>query len=212
MVITVAGQDPRNNDEFYLMIEPTTGGWGAFEGGDGESSLINNVNGSFKDIPVEIFESKYPLQLLSYGVRPDSGGPGKYRGGNGTYREYLVEADSDLFLWFERSKTTAWGLFGGDNGLPPNVIVQRPEEDKLELLKVNGIKIRSGTVIMSLTGGGGGYGLAIERDPDSVRQDAIDGFVSSGQANRGYGVVLSDTFDIDVVKTRERREEMRANC
>jgi N-methylhydantoinase B len=212
MVITVAGQDPRNNDEFYLMIEPTTGGWGAFEGGDGESSLINNVNGSFKDIPVEIFESKYPLQLLSYGVRPDSGGPGKYRGGNGTYREYLVEADSDLFLWFERSKTTAWGLFGGDNGLPPNVIVQRPEEDKLELLKVNGIKIRSGTVIMSLTGGGGGYGLAIERDPDSVRQDAIDGFVSIGQANRGYGVVLSDTFDIDVVKTRERREEMRANC
>ena len=105
MVITVAGQDPRNDDEFYLMIEPTTGGWGASAGRDGESSLINNVNGSFKDIPVEIFECKYPLRIRSYGIRIDSGGVGEYRGGNGTYREYEVHADSDLFLWFERSKT-----------------------------------------------------------------------------------------------------------
>ena len=205
MVITVAGQDPRYDNEFYMMIEPTTGGWGAFDGGDGESSLINNVNGSFKDIPVEIFESKYPLQILSYGIRQDSGGAGKYRGGNGTYRNYLVKADSDLFLWFERSKTTAWGLFGGENGLPPDVVVERPDEDKLELLKVNGIKVRDGTVIMSLTGGGGGYGNAFERDPEAVRQDAIDGYVSLDHARAAYGVELSSDFEVNTAQTQRLR-------
>jgi N-methylhydantoinase B len=188
-----------------MMIEPTTGGWGAFDGGDGESSLINNVNGSFKDIPVEIFESKYPLQILSYGIRRDSGGAGKYRGGNGTYRNYLVKADSDLFLWFERSKTTAWGLFGGENGLPPDVVVERPGEDKLELLKVNGIKVRDGTVIKSLTGGGGGYGNAFERDPEAVRQDAIDGYVSLDHARAAYGVELSSDFEVKTAQTRSLR-------
>ncbi|MFK8016962.1 MAG: hydantoinase B/oxoprolinase family protein [Gammaproteobacteria bacterium] len=208
MVITVAGADPRNNNDFYLMIEPTTGGWGAFEGGDGESSLINNVNGSFKDIPAEVFESKYPLRLLSYGIRKDSGGPGKYRGGNGTYREYLVESESDLFLWYERSVTTAWGLFGGGSGVPPNVIVKRPDSETLELLKVNGIKVPAGTVIMSLTGGGGGYGDAIERDPAHVRQDVIDGFVTREHALEAYGVVIDEALNVDGPGTQARRASM----
>lgn len=205
MVVSVAGLDPRNDDEFFFMIEPTTGGWGASQGRDGESSLINNVNGSFKDIPVEIFENKYPLRLLSYGIREDSGGIGKYRGGNGTYREYLVQADSDLFLWFERSKTTAWGLFDGEDGLAPNVIVQRPDEDTLEVLKINGIKVRSGTVIKSLTGGGGGYGKPFERDPEAVRQDVIDGYVSLEHARTAYGVGLTGDLEVDAAKTRSLR-------
>jgi N-methylhydantoinase B len=205
MVIMIAGQDPRRNDEFYLMIEPTTGGWGAFEGGDGQDSLINNVNGSFKDIPVEIFESKYPLRLLSYGIRADSGGAGRFRGGNGTYREYLVQADSNLFLWFERSKTTAWGLFGGGDGLPPKVSVMRPDGDRLELLKVNGLKVPAGTVIMSLTGGGGGYGEARKRDPEAVRQDVIDRYVTIGHARDTHGVVIDMNLEVDTAATERLR-------
>lgn len=206
MVITVAGQDPRNNNDFYLMIEPTTGGWGASNGRDGESSLINNVNGSFKDIPVEIFETKYPLRLRAYGIRKDSGGPGKYRGGNGTYREYEVRADSDLFLWFERSKTTAWGLFGGGNGLGPDVCVETPEAETSHYLKINGVPVKSGTIIRSVTGGGGGYGEAFERDPEAVRQDTIDGFVSIEHARNAYGVSLSATHEIDLAETKRLRE------
>lgn len=208
MVITLAGADPRNDNEFYMMIEPTTGGWGAFQGGDGANSLINNVNGSFKDLPIEVFESKYPLRILDYGVRQDSGGAGQFRGGNGTYREYEVLAESDLFLWFERSETTGWGIFGGEDGAPPNVMVQRPDDETLELLKVNGIKVGQGTVIKSLTGGGGGFGLAVERDPEAVRQDAIDGYVSVERAADAYGVVLTDSLEIDIAATKKRRESM----
>ncbi len=188
MVITIAGQDPRNNDEFYLMIEPTTGGWGAFDGGDGANSLINNVNGSFKDLPIEIFESKYPLRILRYGIRQDSGGDGQYRGGNGTLREYLVESDSALWLWFERSDTPAWGLLGGGSGKPPLVRIQRPGEEPMERLKANDIKLPAGTVITSITGGGGGYGDPSARDPKHVREDILDGFISAEHAKQVYGV------------------------
>jgi len=207
MVITVAGHDPRHDDQFYLMIEPTTGGWGGFDGGDGASSLINNVNGSFKDLPIEVFESKYPIQILSYGIRQDSGGAGKYRGGNGTFREYLILADSDLFLWFERSKTTGWGIFGGASGAAPNVTVKRPDEEQLELLKVNGIRVCEGTVIHSLTGGGGGYGKALERAPEAVREDVIDRYVSLDYARSAYGVVLTDDLEILSDDTRNLRAE-----
>lgn len=207
MVITVAGHDPRHDDQFYLMIEPTTGGWGGFDGGDGASSLINNVNGSFKDLPIEVFESKYPIQILSYGIRQDSGGAGKYRGGNGTFREYLILADSDLFLWFERSKTTGWGIFGGASGAAPNVTVKRPDEEQLEFLKVNGIRVCEGTVIHSLTGGGGGYGNPLERTPEAVREDVIDRYVSLDYARSAYGVVLTDDLEILSDDTRNLRAE-----
>ncbi len=188
MVITIAGEDPRHDNEFYLMIEPTTGGWGAFEGGDGASSMINNVNGSFKDLPIEIFESKYPLRILSYGIRQDSGGAGKYRGGNGTYREYLVESDAALWLWFERSVTPAWGLFGGESGAVPTVTIQRPGQDTIERLKVNDVKLPAGSIIKSMTGGGGGFGDPKERDPEQVREDVLDRYISAAYAQDVYGV------------------------
>jgi N-methylhydantoinase B len=210
MVITIAGLDPRNDNHFYLMIEPTTGGWGGFNSGDGASSLINNVNGSFKDLPIEIFESKYPIEIVHYGIRQDSGGVGKYRGGNGTVREYRVLADSDLFLWFERSVTTSWGVFGGANGAGPNVIVNRPDGVTDEYLKINGVGVTQGTVIKSLTGGGGGYGQALERDPALVREDVLDKYVSADYARTAYGVVLTPDLEVNQQETRTLRSSLAA--
>ena len=187
MVITIAGEDPRNDDQFYLMIEPTTGGWGGFSGGDGANSMINNVNGSFKDLPIEVFESKYPLRIVDYGVRQDSGGAGEFRGGNGTYREYLVESDSSLWLWFERSDTPAWGVFGGEDGAVPFVEIRRPGEESFTALKANDIKVPKGTVIRSHTGGGGGYGAAKDRSREAIEQDLLDGYISKEHAREVYG-------------------------
>lgn len=206
MVITLAGNDPRFDDAYYLMIEPTTGGWGANAAGDGESSLINNVNGSFKDLPIEVFESKYPLRILSYGIRPDSGGPGQYRGGNGTYREYLLEADSTLFLWFERSVTTAWGVCGGEAGEAPNVIVEFTDGRREEYLKIGEVPVAKGTRILSLTGGGGGYGNAFERDPAHVREDVLDGYLTVDAARDRYRVVVDDALNVSESKTQALRE------
>lgn len=208
MVITISGFDTRNDDQFYLMIEPTTGGWGASKGNDGASSLINNVNGSFKDLPVEIFESKYPLEIISYGIRTDSGGAGEYRGGNGTFREYRVLADSELYLWFERSVTPAWGLFGGGDGAKPVVTVRTPDGSTNRYLKINGVSVPQGTEILSLTGGGGGYGSPLDRAPEAVREDVLERYVSVEHARSAYGVVLDEDLEIDLERTARLREEM----
>ncbi|MGE5542022.1 MAG: hydantoinase B/oxoprolinase family protein, partial [Bacillota bacterium] len=62
MCINFAGTDPRTGQPF-LTVEATVGGWGAFGGGDGQNALINNVSGDFKNLPVEVMETKYPVTV-----------------------------------------------------------------------------------------------------------------------------------------------------
>ena len=186
MVISFNGIDSRTQERF-LTIEATTGGWGAWSKGDGQDSLINEVNGSFRDLPVEIFERKYPARILRYAIRTDSGGAGKFRGGNGTVRQYLLLEDANLSLWFERSVTPAWGLSGGEPGLGPEVVVRDPEGSETRLLKVNARPLKAGTVITVASGGGGGFGPARERAADRVRSDVENRFVSANKAAAVYG-------------------------
>lgn len=208
MVIYLAGVDPRRDDAPYLSVEANPGGWGAFEGGDGEDGLINNVNGGFKDMPAEVFESKYPVQIARYGFRPDSGGPGRFRGGCGLYREYQLDADCGLYLWFERSKTPAWGLYRGRDATGPEVVVRSQDSEK-SLLKVNNSPCKAGDIVTIYTGGGGGYGNPWERDSERVRRDVVAGYVTREGAERDYGVVLDDRFEVDAEATECRREEMQ---
>ena len=174
MVVTISGDDSRRGGR-YLMVEPTTGGWGAFEGGDGADSLINNVNGNFKDLPVEIFENKYPIVIQHYGIRTGSGGAGTFRGGNGTVRQYVLQEDANVSLWFERSATPAWGLFGGEDGEGPDVLIEAPGREPVRRLKVNSLALPAGTVITARSGGGGGYGSPTVRTPEATREDLADG-------------------------------------
>ena len=192
MVVTIAGEDPRQGGQRFLMVEPTTGGWGAFADGDGADSLINNVNGNFKDLPVEIFENKYPVLIEAYGIRIDSGGAGQFRGGNGTFRRYRLQADARLSLWFERSVSTAWGLFDGGAGSPPEVVVNAPGVAETRYLKVNSLPLAAGTTITACTGGGGGYGPAQARDPKAVRDDVIDELTSAQRAQDAYGLSVDE--------------------
>ena len=186
MVVMFAGRDPRNSRE-YVSLEATLGGWGAWAGCDGQDALINNVNGSLKDIPLEVVEARFPLRVTEYGIRPDSGGPGRWRGGNGVIREYEVLADCTVSLWFERSLTPAWGLFEGQDAAPPEVVINPGRPDEQRLLKGNGLSLRAGDVVRCATGGGGGYGPAERRDPLLVTSDLLDGQVSPTHAQAHYG-------------------------
>jgi N-methylhydantoinase B len=197
MVLFLAGKDPRRGGQPFLHVMPHAGGWGGFEGGDGEDGLINNVNGGFKDYPVEVFEVKYPALIRGYGFRPDTGGPGRFRGGCGLSRVFEVEPDSFLYLWFERSRTPGWGLFGGGDAVGPDVIVNPGREDEQHMLKANAHPLAAGSVVELRTGGGGGFGDPRERDPERVRRDVSDGFVTVEAARRDYGVVLDpDTLEV----------------
>lgn len=188
MVIVIAGHDHRT-DAPWIDIEPTVGGWGAWDGSDGESGLINNVNGSLKDLPIEVLETKYPMRMTHYGFRADSGGHGQFRGGNGVIREYTLDGPwAELSLWFERSKTPGWGLFGGADATPPEVIVNPGRPDERRQLKASRMRLVRGDVIRTLTGGGGGFGDPSQRDRDRVRRDVLDRHVTPATARGVYGV------------------------
>ena len=206
MVIFIGGVDPRNNFPF-LSVEPTCGGWGGFEGSDGADALINNVNGGFKDLPIEVFENKYPVSIFNYGFRENSGGLGKSRGGLGLYREYTINTDGFVSLWFERSVTPAWGLFGGKDGLPPNVNIKIPNENEKNLLKANGLQIKKGTVLTTYTGGGGGFEEPLDRDPKKVLKDVENRYISIEEAKNSYKVSITSDLKIDTELTNQLRKK-----
>lgn len=109
-------------------------------------------------MPVEVLETLFPLRVETYRIREDSGGAGRHRGGDGVVREYVFEADQHLSLWWERSATPAWGLFGGADGAPPRVTLNPGRADERRMLKANALPVRRGDVLRCESGGGGGYG------------------------------------------------------
>lgn len=188
MIVGIAGVDHRNGRAWF-DLEPTVGGWGGWQGSDGEDGLINNVNGSLKDLPIEVLETKYPMRLTHYGFRADSGGPGRWRGGNGVVREYTIDCEqAQLFLWFERSVTPAWGLFGGRDATPPTVVLNPGREGERRMLKASRVGLRRGDVIRTMSGGGGGFGDPQERDADDVRRDLRNRHVTPEAARDVYRV------------------------
>jgi N-methylhydantoinase B len=187
MIILTAGTDPRVNREF-VSLEATVGGWGGWNGSDGESALINNVNGSLKDIPIEVHETRYPWRINEYRIRPDSGGAGRWRGGNGVIREYEAQTDLTVSLWFERSRQPAWGLFGGDDAVGPEVIINPGRPDERRILKVNGMRLNKGDVVRCTTGGGGGFGDPMDRVAADVRADILDKNITPETARMRYGL------------------------
>jgi N-methylhydantoinase B len=209
MVLFLSGLDPRRGNQPFLYVMPHPGGWGGFEGGDGQDGLINNVNGGFKDYPVEVLETKYPVMITGYGFRPDTGGPGKFRGGCGIHRTHALESDANIYLWFERSVTPAWGLFGGGDGAVPDVAVNEGRNDERHMLKCNAHPVASGGVVELRTGGGGGFGEPFERDPERVRIDVLDGYVTREHAESDYGVMLTDGLEVDGEATAARRSGTR---
>ncbi|MFI7133248.1 hydantoinase B/oxoprolinase family protein [Nonomuraea sp. NPDC050153] len=177
MIVQFTGTDPRTG-KLYVSQEATVGGWGAWEGGDGETCLINNVNGALRDMPIEVLETLFPVRVRRYEIRPDTGGAGQWRGGNGVVREYEFCGDTSLSLWFERSVTPAWGLAGGEAGAPPRVTLNPGTPDAREMLKVNALPVTAGDVLRCESGGGGGYGPASRRSHAATATDLAQGLIT----------------------------------
>lgn len=149
----------RPDGSTWVVAESTAIGWGAHAAGDGASALVNYGAGDLKNFPIEVMEARFPLRLRRYGYRRGSGGTGRHRGGDGIVREYETLDDSaHVTLWFERTRTKAWGLFGGHDGTPTQVHVTAGDGEPRYINKAARLPLPRGSLVLVETGGGGGYG------------------------------------------------------
>ncbi len=203
MVAAFFSVDPRRGQ--WMAIEPTAGGWGGRADGDGESALINLVNGGFRNIPAEVYEMKFPVRVDEFAIRGDSGGAGRHRGGCGVVRRYRLLEDCFGALWFERSKTPAWGLNGGADGQGPQNRVILPDGSVETPLKMRARALPAGTIVETMTGGGGGNGDPLARPFEEVQRDVRRGLVSVDAAWKAYGVKIGSDMLVDEAASEPRR-------
>jgi N-methylhydantoinase B len=202
-------------------IDPETGwpwvegfseglGMGAAEGMDGESALIHYNNGDSGNVPIEVTETRSSIRVERLELIEDSGGPGKWRGGLGTVRDLVAMAPYTACITWHKYRSRPWGLNGG----------REPKEGNYSLLCQGGREeivhsrtsahLGKGDMCSNRTNGGGGFGDPLERDPQLVRQDVIDGYVSIRGAREDYGVIIDpQTLDIHAEKTMTLRKELR---
>jgi len=203
----VFGRDP-DSGEFWMGGESMNGGWGASSGVDGVSAITHSVAGDFRNNPIETQESRVPILVKYFKMGRDTGGAGKWRGGLNTVKEFEVLEDVTFQAHFERTKTPQWGLFGGRSGSIPQVTIYPNGDDApYDVLKTTGISLAKGSRVVARTSGGGGYGDPLERDPNLVRKDVLDGYVSRETGDDVYGVILiGDELQVDTEATAKRRE------
>jgi N-methylhydantoinase B len=154
---------------------------------DGGAPLIHIATSGERNTPVEVWESRYPFFVERLELAPDSGGPGEFRGGLGIDMDYRTLADVYVTSNLERTRTRPWGLAGGGPGRANSWSVRNPDGSTHEYRKVTGLHLPPSSVICLRSGGGGGYGPPLRRDPDLVESDVEEGYLSRAAASRDYG-------------------------
>jgi N-methylhydantoinase B len=173
----------------WVMFSFFGGGHGGHPEGDG----LNHGNAPISTAtipPLEILEAAYPVMFTQWGLRQDSGGAGKSRGGLGAvYELELLEEEADVFLFGERGRFAPKGVVGGGDAALNRFSYEQTDGEKTPPMasKMVGIKLKRGQKVRLETPGGGGYGDPSERDRAAIERDVALGFVSEEAAERDYG-------------------------
>jgi len=153
--LTIGGIDPRSGQP-YTYYETIAGGLGAspqFDGASGHHAhMTNSLN-----TPVEALEYAYPFRMIRYAIRPNSGGAGKHRGGDGLVREIELLGDAQVTLLADRRTTSPWALAGGDPGERGMTSITTDGEEQHLPGKCTQ-ELKRGTRIRIESPGGGGWG------------------------------------------------------
>jgi N-methylhydantoinase B len=183
--LSYAGRHP-DTGMLWQCYDSGFGGWGALADMDGPGPFRTMCHGDTRLIPIETHEASYPFMVESFSLRADSGGPGTFRGGLGLERRYLILAPCRISTRFERTVSPAWGMHGGGDGRPGDVLIERADGTTQVALKET-LMLAAGDRVRIHTGGGGGYGDPRQRDRDRVRADLMRGYVSQQAACEVYG-------------------------
>ena len=192
----------------FLLFQIGFGGVPARPLGDGLDG--HSLWPKFTNVPNEYLESYFPIRIDAYETIPDSGGAGRYRGGNGMRIGYRFLAPGKISIHDDRWLTYPWGVKGGEPGARSRKLLRRVGGGE-ELLpaKIDNVIVAPGDLLIFETWGGGGLGLPYERDLDAIEYDLASGFLTAHGARR-YGVILdTDGQSIDGDATDNLRASMR---
>ena len=173
-----------NNNEPWADGSPHPIGQGAFNGGDGITSMHHNSAGT-RISPTEIWESRNPWLVNKIELAKDSCGAGKYRGGLGLNLEFEMLEETYVTTVVERTNFHPWGVNNGKAARSNNVILNT-KNGKLNVPKKTGLKLNKGESIIFKTGGGGGYGDPIERSNKKILNDLKQEYISKEYVEKHY--------------------------
>ncbi|MGH7361590.1 MAG: hydantoinase B/oxoprolinase family protein, partial [Candidatus Methylomirabilales bacterium] len=125
--------------------------------------------------PAEVIEAEYPIEVLRHELRAGSGGAGTHCGGLGQVRAYRLRGEATLTTMLERRIIPPWGIFGGADGLPYRIVLERDGVVR-EVKGKETLALGPGDLVTIETAGGGGYGAPAARAADLIERDRSEGY------------------------------------
>jgi N-methylhydantoinase B len=198
----------RTGQTVMASIGPVGGGAGGDPWGDGAEGCGANMS-YLKNTPVEINEAEVPIRVRRYGLVPDSGGPGRQRGGSALEMEFQLFAPQSMVTARnrDRSRFSSWGLMGGKSGRVSRFIKNPGTNHAVELGSADVVPCDPGDIILIQGPGAGGYGNPLERPVEAVLDDVRRGVVSMASARNDFGVVIAAGV-VDTAASAALRAEM----
>ncbi|MGH3086216.1 MAG: hydantoinase B/oxoprolinase family protein [Rubrobacteraceae bacterium] len=219
--LLIGGWDKRTGDSpFFMWYDWMVGGWGARNGRDGSNATSPVFGVGLAVQPFEGQERLTPVVTSTHRIVADSGGPGRYRGGCGVEKGGTLTGIEDTVMSYccDRARSITWGIEGGLPSCPHGVWLNKDKDDERFLGAVfSGVSVREGDAFVRPSAGGGGYGDPLLRDPQAVREDVEDGYVTPEGAKRDYGVVVREVdavlaeWGVDEEATEKERMYIREN-
>lgn len=199
------GEDREGNVFAYIYF--SAGGMGARPTMDGLSATA--FPSGIKGVPAEVIESVSPVLMRKRALRPDSGGPGKFRGGLG--QEMILQMNTDKPVlhscMYDRTQFPARGFLGGEDGAPGELLLS----DGMHPHPKRKYRLQPGQTLTLRLPGGGGFYPPWERNPAHVLNDVRQGLVSPEAALEQYGVVIDvEQWSVDEAATAQRRAQFMA--
>ena len=198
----------------FIYAETFMGVWGAAQSHDGQDG-VPHMGANQSNTPIEMIEAEYPLRIERYGLVPDTGGAGKFRGGNSILREFRALVDETLLVVRSDKRTyPPHGLYGGSTGAPSWKIINQGDSDEsiLPATMTEPVYLQANDRFCHIMAGGGGYGSPLDRDPTDVLDDFLEGRITIAHALQIYGVVIDESAKpmIDQSATAERRQKVQS--
>ncbi|MCZ7664510.1 MAG: hydantoinase B/oxoprolinase family protein [Thermoleophilia bacterium] len=205
--IVYSGYVPERQ-QYWVNLEVSEGAYGAMLGKDG-TDAVDNLIANTRNNPIEDLDWHYPMRNLRYELRPDPPAPGKWRGGLSIIRENQFLGEGFVSIESDRHYEKPVGLFGGQPGMT-GALTLNPGTEREEkwYSKITGARVAPGDILRIESPCGGGYGDALERDPEAVLKDFLDELFDAEHAQQYYGVVIDeDMLVVDTSATSRLRSE-----